>query len=177
MKHRMTFRGTAVAVGLLAAAGGITASMTGGAVVSSAAPAVVPTSAKLALIEQRQGQLAGRDNADRASRSDSRTMSVKNAARSVAARVAAERYGWGRAQFACLDSLWTRESGWDPRAVNPASGAHGIPQAMPGAKMSVHGTDWRTNPVTQITWGLAYIRDSHGTPCQAWQTLRSQGSY
>ena len=31
------------------------------------------------------------------------------------------------------------ESGWNPAAHNPSSGAHGIPQALPGDKMAVYG--------------------------------------
>lgn len=78
------------------------------------------------------------------------------------------RRGWGYVQFLCLDWLWGgHESGWDRTAHNPFSGAHGIPQALPGKKMASHGTDWRTNGYTQITWGLDYIAERYGTPCGA----------
>ena len=59
-------------------------------------------------------------------------------------------------QFGCLDNIWTRESGWRWNAAN-ASGAYGIPQALPGSKMASAGADWQTNPATQINWGLGYI--------------------
>ena len=36
------------------------------------------------------------------------------------------------------------------------------------------GADWRTNPVTQIKWGLQYIRSSYGTPCNAWDQWQSR---
>ncbi len=75
-------------------------------------------------------------------------------------------YGWG-SQFGCLNNLYTRESGWRTTAANP-SGAYGIPQAMPGSKMASAGADWRTNPATQIAWGLSYIKSTYGSPCQAW---------
>ena len=88
-------------------------------------------------------------------------------ARSVAQGIAKEKYGWGSYQFSCLNTLWTRESNWNYRARNPRTGAHGIPQALPAAKMEVIGTDWRTNPVTQIRWGLHYIDVRYETPCRA----------
>jgi hypothetical protein len=64
--------------------------------------------------------------------------------------------------------LWDHESGWNYRATNPSSGAYGIPQSLPASKMATAGADWRTNPATQIRWGLAYIHDRYGTPCGAW---------
>lgn len=85
--------------------------------------------------------------------------------------------GFALSQMSCLDSLWTRESGWNHRAQNPSSGAYGIPQALPGDKMASFGDDWRTNPVTQIRWGLSYIRDRYGTPCAAWQHSQATGWY
>lgn len=72
------------------------------------------------------------------------------------------------AQYRCLVSLWERESGWNYRADNPSSDAYGIPQALPGSKMASAGSDWATNPQTQIRWGLRYIKDRYGTPCAAW---------
>jgi hypothetical protein len=76
------------------------------------------------------------------------------------------RRGWSEAQFGCLDRLWTRESNWRVTARNP-SGAYGIPQALPASKMAVMGSDWRTNAITQIRWGLYYIASAYGTPCEA----------
>ena len=61
------------------------------------------------------------------------------------------------------DNIWTRESGWRWNAAN-ASGAYGIPQALPGSKMATAGADWQTNPATQIKWGLGYIQSIYGTP-------------
>ncbi|GAA1971041.1 hypothetical protein GCM10009798_34790 [Nocardioides panacihumi] len=77
-------------------------------------------------------------------------------------------FGWDSSQFGCLDQLWTKESGWNPLANNASSGAHGIPQALPGSKMASAGPDWETNPVTQIKWGLGYIQGRYGSPCSAW---------
>ena len=77
-------------------------------------------------------------------------------------------HGWAEGQFGCLDSLWTKESGWRWNAANGSSGAYGIPQSLPGSKMASVASDWDTNPITQITWGLAYISGRYGSPCSAW---------
>ncbi|MET4782594.1 hypothetical protein ABIB56_002603 [Glaciihabitans sp. UYNi722] len=84
--------------------------------------------------------------------------------------------GWGDDQFACLVSLFNRESHWNVYAANP-SGAYGIPQALPGSKMASVGADWQTNPRTQITWGLNYIQGRYLTPCGAWGHSQSSGWY
>jgi hypothetical protein len=86
-------------------------------------------------------------------------------------------YGWSSSQFGCLQSLWNRESGWNPSATNPTSGAFGIPQALPGDKMASAGADWQTNPATQIRWGLGYIQQIYGSPCAAWSHEEAVGSY
>ena len=85
-------------------------------------------------------------------------------------------YGWA-GQFSCLDSLWQEESGWNVYAENPSSGAYGIPQALPGGKMASAGSDWQTNPATQIRWGLGYIQGSYGSPCAAWGHEEAFGWY
>jgi hypothetical protein len=80
-------------------------------------------------------------------------------------------------QFPCLDSLWKKESGWNHRASNSGSGAYGIPQALPGSKMASIASDWKTNPATQIKWGLNYIEGRYGDPCGAWSHSQSTGWY
>ena len=86
-------------------------------------------------------------------------------------------YGWESSQFGCLDRLWTRESNWNVHAHNASSGAHGIPQSLPGSKMASAGPDWEDNPVTQIKWGLGYIQGRYGSPCNAWGHSESHGWY
>lgn len=88
-------------------------------------------------------------------------------AKRVAQEFAKAKYGWGSYQFSCLNTLWTKESHWNYRARNKRTGAHGIPQALPATKMEVISSDWRTNPVTQIQWGLHYIDVRYQTPCRA----------
>ena len=93
------------------------------------------------------------------------------------ARALLDEFGFGQDQFGCLDSLYSRESGWRVDADNPYSSAYGIPQALPGSKMASAGADWATNPVTQIRWGLGYIQDRYGSPCGAWAHSESNGWY
>lgn len=92
------------------------------------------------------------------------------------ARILLAQRGWG-GQFGCLDALWTRESNWRTTAANPSSSAYGIPQSLPGEKMAAFGADWRTNPVTQIRWGLSYIAGRYGSPCGAWSFSQANGFY
>jgi hypothetical protein len=94
--------------------------------------------------------------------------------RSIARSMLAQR-GWS-SQFGCLDSLWSRESGWSTTAGSP-SGPYGIPQALPGSKMASEGSDWASNPATQIRWGLGYISSTYGSPCAAWGHSQSTGWY
>jgi resuscitation-promoting factor RpfB len=85
-------------------------------------------------------------------------------------------YGFSTDQWGCLDDLWQAESGWLYNAEN-ASGAYGIPQALPGSKMASAGPDWETDPTTQIKWGLGYIQSTYGTPCAAWDHEEADGWY
>lgn len=93
------------------------------------------------------------------------------------ARAMLPEFGFASSQFGCLDSLWTRESNWNPRADNPTSSAYGIPQSLPGSKMASAGPDWMYNPETQIRWGLGYIQARYGSPCGAWAHSQRMGWY
>jgi hypothetical protein len=88
-------------------------------------------------------------------------------AKKVAKDILFNEYGFKNVQYECLKELWTEESNWRYKAHNKRSGAHGIAQALPANKMDVVSTDWRTNPVTQIRWGLRYISIRYETPCKA----------
>jgi len=98
-------------------------------------------------------------------------------AKAVARQIIAQKYRWSDRQFTCLDNLWTKESNWNYKARNKTSGAHGIPQALPATKMEIVGTDWRTNPVTQLTWGLKYIEERYEYPCKAWNKSKRSNWY
>lgn len=90
-------------------------------------------------------------------------------------------------EFSCLDKLWIRESNWRVNALNPAFDrgkpptpeyqAYGIVQAAPGSKMASAGADWKTNPATQINWGLDYIKNRYGSPCAAWDHSERKNWY
>jgi hypothetical protein len=85
-------------------------------------------------------------------------------------KLLAAGYGWGpnTADWAYLQSGWQEESGWNQLAANvpsdPYNHAYGIPQANPGTKMASAGPLWKTDPTTQIKWGLAYIKSTYGSP-------------
>lgn len=74
----------------------------------------------------------------------------------------------GATQYSCFNNIVIKESGWNYTATNPSSGAYGLVQALPGSKMASAGADWRTNPITQINWGISYMNGRYGSPCGAW---------
>ncbi len=147
------------------------------------AKAKATAEAKAAAAKARVAEeTARRDKA--ASRSDTRvdvgptpaSCAVYTGNRNIGCTLLLE-WGFGLDQAPCLDKLWTKESGWTTTSTNTGSGAYGIPQALPGSKMSKYGADWRTNPATQIKWGLDYIKDRYSTPCGAWSFFLSHNWY
>lgn len=80
-------------------------------------------------------------------------------------------------QFQCFSTIVERESSWNYTADNPTSDAYGLMQALPGSKMSSAGADWATNPATQIKWGLGYMNDRYGSPCEAWTFWQANHYY
>lgn len=85
--------------------------------------------------------------------------------------------GFGLDQMPCLDKMWTKESNWRTTAENPSSHSYGIPQALPATKMAAYGSDYRSNPVPQIKWGLHYIEGRYKTPCGAWTFWQAHNWY
>lgn len=86
-------------------------------------------------------------------------------------------YGFdAKTQFPCVNAIFTRESNWNPYAAN-ASGAYGIPQALPGSKMASAGPNWQTNATTQIKWGIMYMKSTYGSPCNAWAFWQAHNWY
>ncbi|WP_172639025.1 transglycosylase SLT domain-containing protein [Streptomyces tailanensis] len=80
-------------------------------------------------------------------------------------------------QWTCFSNIVDHESDWNYKAVNPSSGAYGLFQALPGTKMSSAGSDWQTNPATQIKWGLNYMESRYGSPCGAWSFWQANQWY
>ena len=115
-------------------------------------------------------------SAKKVSRSSSREVSPTGRNQRIGKELAAAR-GWDGRQWNCLRDLWIKESGWSTRSSNASGTAWGIPQALPGNKMAKFGSDWRTNPVTQIKWGLHYIDNRYGNPCSAWNHWQNHNWY
>lgn len=95
----------------------------------------------------------------------------------VATKLNSLTYSWSEAQMSCLVTLWSRESHWNFKSRNSRSGAYGIPQANPGSKMASAGSDWRSNPITQIKWGMSYVNARYGNPCGALAKSNRSGWY
>jgi hypothetical protein len=167
--NRTWFRGVITAVG---AAGVATACVLGPSIASAAssAPATAPAAVTARPIVVDTAGMVHRPRPKRVTPARVsrgwRRPALYDTPRDIAYSLA-YRWGWSGQQWSCLDALWTRESGWDPYADNSSSGAYGVPQALPADKMAAFGSDWRTNPVTQIRWGLWYIATTYGTPCVA----------
>jgi len=98
-------------------------------------------------------------------------------ARQIAWRMLTRKHWSAAYQYPYLRRLWDRESSWNIHAENPYSGAYGIPQAVPGAKMSTAGPDWENSARTQVRWGLDYIRDRYNSPRRAWLNEEAFGWY
>lgn len=138
---------------------------------SAVARAAANDGAAQAAARAKAAKLAAERKAavQRAARAAQRKALVANAQSNpkAAARAIMGEYGFGAGQWSCLETLWTGESNWNYKAYNASSGATGIPQALPGSKMGTVAGDWQTNPVTQIKWGLGYIKNTYGSPCNA----------
>jgi hypothetical protein len=81
------------------------------------------------------------------------------------------------AQFNAFSKIVEHESGWNISATNASSGAYGLVQALPASKMASAGSDWKTNPKTQIKWGLDYMNSRYGSPVAAWNFWQANGWY
>ncbi|QEV61885.1 lytic transglycosylase domain-containing protein [Streptomyces spectabilis] len=116
---------------------------------------------------------------NKASRSSSRDASdfAPQSSYTVAQVQAMARQMVPAGQFQCFSNIVNHESTWNYRATNASSGAYGLVQALPGTKMASAGADWRTNPATQIKWGLNYMNDRYGSPCGAWSFWQANNWY
>ncbi|MEO3976013.1 transglycosylase SLT domain-containing protein [Streptomyces sp. CAU 1734] len=116
---------------------------------------------------ERASREAARDVANMGGKSSYTVAEVQALARSIIPA----------GQFQCFSTIVQKESTWNYKAVNPSSGAYGLMQALPGSKMSSVGADWRTNPATQIKWGLKYMNERYGSPCEAWTFWQGNNWY
>lgn len=70
---------------------------------------------------------------------------------------------WGHDEWASLEELLTRESGFQTYAMNPSSGACGLFQSLPCNKYGKKGLDLKN----QVEWGFSYITDRYTLPSKA----------
>ncbi|MEU2732713.1 transglycosylase SLT domain-containing protein [Streptomyces griseoviridis] len=96
---------------------------------------------------------------------------------SSSAQAVAQKMIPDKAQYAAFSNIVSHESGWNVTATNSSSGAYGLVQALPGSKMASSGADWKTNPATQIKWGLDYMNSRYGSPTAAWSFWQANGWY
>ena len=71
----------------------------------------------------------------------------------------------------------SHESGWNPHAKNPGSDAYGIGQALPPSKMAAFGSDYMSNPITQLKWMQSYVNERYGGINGAYDFWRSHNWY
>ncbi len=198
-RPRKAIRNSVVLSSVAVAATGMTVS---GGVLSSDAPSVEASEAggpdpegRLAAADVSE-QLERRADDEPVSRSDRRTEDdrAKRASLDVSrggaitrtkdledadpreiGRALLPEYGFSADQFSCLDQLYVSESDWEVDADNPTSSAYGIPQAL--TQLHDLPADYMTNPITQIRWGLEYIKENYGTPCNAWSFKQGHNWY
>lgn len=71
-----------------------------------------------------------------------------------------------------------RESGWNHTIWNySGSGAYGLPQALPASKMASAGSDYMTNPYTQLKWMHSYMVSRYGSIQGAYNHSINKGWY
>lgn len=123
--------------------------------------------------KERAAKLAASRSAARADAGDFPVQSTYSVGevKSMAQRIV------GSGDYQCFANIVDHESSWNYRASNASSGAYGLLQALPGSKMSSVGSDWRTNPATQIKWGLNYMESRYGSPCEAWSFWQANNWY
>jgi hypothetical protein len=95
----------------------------------------------------------------------------------IAREMAQRRFGWGPNQFKALDTIVGAESGWNPKAVNPSSGAAGIPQMLPSAHPDINVKQFLNDPMQQIRWMLNYVSQRYGSPLEALAFREQKGWY
>lgn len=127
--------------------------------------------------ERAAAKAAASRDATRTESASSSTSYAVQSSYTVAQIQAMARQIVGASQYQCFSNIVSHESSWNYKAVNASSGAYGLVQALPGSKMASAGADWQTNPATQIKWGLSYMNERYGSPCDAWSYWQANGNY
>ncbi|GAA4675609.1 transglycosylase SLT domain-containing protein [Streptomyces chumphonensis] len=130
-----------------------------------------------AAAEKREEEAAAKQAASRSAERPDTGSFPQQSSYTVAEVQAMAKQIVGGGQYQCFSNIVQRESTWNYQAENPSSGAYGLVQALPATKMSSAGADWRTNPATQIKWGLNYMNERYGSPCGAWEFWQANHWY
>ncbi|MBU7599741.1 transglycosylase SLT domain-containing protein [Streptomyces sp. P38-E01] len=75
-------------------------------------------------------------------------------------------------QYECFSRIVEQESDWDHTAQDPESDAYGLLQADPENGLADAGSDWRTNPATQVQWAVQWLDERYGSTCAAWDVRK-----
>jgi multidrug efflux pump subunit AcrA (membrane-fusion protein) len=129
-----------------------------------------------AAAQQAQAAAAAKAQADAAAAAAAAAKPAAPAAPSGSFRDYAMGKVGNASQFSCLESLWGKESGWNPNAKNPSSTAYGIPQFL-DSTWAATGVAKTSNGYRQIDAGLVYIDSRYGSPCGAWAHSRAHNWY
>lgn len=132
---------------------------------------------KLAKERAKEAKEAASRSAERTEQPSETPDFAQQSSYTVAEVKAMARQIVGSGQFQCFSNIVDHESTWNYQASNPSSGAYGLVQALPGTKMASAGADWRTNPATQIKWGLNYMNERYDSPCGAWEFWQANNWY
>ena len=93
----------------------------------------------------------------------------------LVARMASEAFDASQVDY--VNWIIQHESSWNVTATNPSSGAYGLGQALHASDMAPFGSDYRTNPETQVKWLLNYIKTRYVTPQRAVAFWREHNWY
>ena len=77
--------------------------------------------------------------------------------------------------YGAANYIISHESSWNSSATEPNTGAYGLCQSLPAIKLASAGSDWQTNPVTQLKWCNDYAVARYGGWQQAyahWTAVR-----
>lgn len=103
-------------------------------------------------------------------------------------------HGWAN-QMPAFNNIVMAESGWNPNAKNPTSGAYGIAQALGHGNANTRAPDGENNyggygtsdavckaaneghGNAQIEWMMNYIASAYGSPNAAWAYHQANNSY
>jgi len=84
--------------------------------------------------------------------------------------------GKSMTEWKCLNSLWSNESHFNPKALNMGSHAFGIAQFLPST-WGNYNVKKTAVASLQIKYGLHYIQKRYGDACNAWNFWKKHGWY